>query len=231
MAEDTPTPSPCAGTHDDALSTLTVDELVVVCRWLGIDADPGAVRLGRSLPSLSRYPDLLVGAGDGRIAQIEFVSHPTADLPHRLLQDRARLLRREPGCRLRQHVVLLAGGRLEHELTDGEEYWCRFHVTVLRDLDPAGLLSAPALAPLACLGRLRHNEDRREVLRQALAVIHAGAAPGRAPRLAEVAAVLAAIRLDTDTVDSIARETSLPISHEGTRAGETIARSPDDLDR
>ncbi len=220
-AEDgTPRPGP----HDDnALRALAVDELVTLCRWLGIDADPGTVRLEQALPSTPRFSDLLVGAGHGRLSQVEFVRRPTPDLPHRLVEYRSAIMRQAPDSVLRQHVVVLAEGHVETELTDGSEFWCRFHVTYLRELDPADLLTLPALAPLAVLARPPLGQRRTDVLREALQVIHRYAPPTRVPRLAELATVLAAIHLDAATIESLGRESVMPISLEDTQAGRMIA--------
>ncbi len=201
MADAPPPSGPSV--YDDVLRALAVDELVALCRWLGIDTDAGSVRPRQALPSLAQDAGLLVGAGPGRLAQVGLVRRPTPDLAHRLLEHRARVMRREPDRLLRQHVLVLAEGHLDLELTDGTEFWTRFHVTYLRDVDPEELLRSPALAPLASLGRPPRPEARAEILRRALVVIRTGAPPARAARLAEIAAVLAAIHLDATTIDAI----------------------------
>ncbi|MFN8078404.1 MAG: hypothetical protein U0Q19_02465 [Kineosporiaceae bacterium] len=207
--------------YDNALRQLAAEELLALCRWLGIPADPGAVRLSEAFPSTTQYADLLVGCGPGRLAQVEFVRRPTRDLPWRLLEYRARIMRLEPECRLRQHVVVLAGGRIPAELSDGSEVWTRFHVTYLREQDPAGLLTDPALAPLASLAKLPQGQSRPQLLRQALESIRQ-APEDRIRGLAALAIVLAAIHLDPDTIESARRETAMPISLEGTVAGRIL---------
>ncbi|MBK6872087.1 MAG: hypothetical protein IPJ14_15665 [Kineosporiaceae bacterium] len=213
-----PRPGPI---HDNALRQLAADELLALCRWLGIPADPGAVRIGEAFPSTTRYADLLVGCGPGRLAQVEFVRRPTRELPWRLLEYRARIMRLEPECRLSQHIVVLAGGRVQAELSDGSEVWTRFHVTYLREQDPAELLADPALAPLAPLARVQRGTSRPQLLRQALQTIRS-APEDRVRGLAALAIVLAAIHLDPDTIETARRETAMPISLEGTVAGRIL---------
>ncbi|MBK6872088.1 MAG: Rpn family recombination-promoting nuclease/putative transposase [Kineosporiaceae bacterium] len=224
---DTPSPSenPRSGPiYDNALRTLAGDEILAVCGWLGIQADPGTVRLSEALPSATQYADLLVGTGPGRLAQVEFIRRPARNLPIRMLEYRARIMRLEPTARLYQHVVVLAGGDVENELTDGDRFFTRFDVTYVRRQDPDELLSQVALAPLASLGAVQRTRDRRVILRRALQVIHDGAAPEQARRLVDVAAVLAAIHLDAATIEEVGREAAMPISLEGTDAGRVIAQ-------
>ena len=210
--------------YDNALRTLAGDEILALCRWLGIEADPGTIRLSEALPSATQYADLLVGAGPARLAQVEFVRRPSPSLPVRMLEYRARIMRLEPTARLHQHVVVLAGGTVRDELSDGDRFFARFEVTYLRRQDPDELLSQVALAPLASLGAVKRSRDRPAILRRALDVIHAGAAPEQARRLVDVAAVLAAIHLDAATIEAVGREAAMPISLEGTDAGRVIAQ-------
>lgn len=208
---------------DDALRQLGAPDLLALCRWLGIPADPGAIRLGEALPATTRSTDLLVGCGPGLVAQLEVVHEPDEDLPWRLLEYRARLHRREPGVRLSQHVLVLGGGSAPGILDDGAEVWARFHVTHLREQDPADLLADPALAPWACLARVPDDDSRREVLREALKRITT-VAPERIRGLTALALVLAAVHLDPDTIELARRETAVPISLEGTVGGRILER-------
>lgn len=217
--------------YDNALRTLAGDEIVTMCRWLGIAADPGTVRLSEALPSATQYADLLVGAGPNRLAQVEFVRRPSPTLPVRMLEYRARIMRLEPTAQLHQHVVVLAGGTVRNELADGDRFFARFDVTYLRQQPPEELLSQVALAPLASLAAVQHSRERPEILRRALTVIHAGAAPEQARRLVDVAAVLAAIHLDAATIEAVGREAAMPISLEGTEAGRVIAQRGRDKGR
>jgi hypothetical protein len=216
-----PQPGPI---YDNALRLLATDDLVAVCRWLGIVADPGTVRLSEALPSATQYADLLVGAGPGQLAQVEFVRRPARDLAARMLEYQARIMRLEPTAGLRQHVVVLAEGVVVNELADGDRFFARFEVTYLREESPTWLLSQVGLAPLASLGRVARASDRPQILREALEVIRRGATPERARHLVDVAAVLAAIHLDAATIEAVGREAAMPISLEGTEAGKVIAQ-------
>ncbi len=216
-----PQPGPI---YDNALRMLAAEDLLALCRWLGIVADPGTVRLSEALPSATQYADLLVGAGPGQLAQVEFVRRPARDLAARMLEYRARIMRLEPSAGLRQHVVVLAEGLVANELSDGDRFFARFDVTYVREESPAWLLSQAGLAPLASLGKVARSSDRPLILRDALDVIRRGAPPERARQLADVAAVLAAIHLDVATIEAVGREAAMPISLEDTEAGRVIAQ-------
>ena len=213
---------PSGPVYDNALRQLAAGELVGLCHWLGITADAGSVRLSESLPAATQYPDLLVSVGPGRLVQVEFERRPRSDLPLRLLEYRARIMRRNPGCSLGQHVVVLAGGQVSTELRDGDHFFCRTSVTYLRDHDPDELLTDVSVAPLASLGRVAPPRGRAQVLRSALEMIGARAAPDRVSDLAAVAIVLAGIHLDPDTIEQARKEAGMPISLEGTVAGRML---------
>jgi predicted transposase YdaD len=213
---------PSGPVYDNALRQLAAGELVGLCHWLGITADAGSVRLSESLPAATQYPDLLVSVGPGRLVQVEFERRPRSDLPLRLLEYRARIMRRNPGCSLGQHVVVLAGGQVSTELRDGDHFFCRTSVTYLRDHDPDELLTDVSVAPLASLGRVAPPRGRAQVLRSALEMIGARAAPDRVSDLAAVAIVLAGIHLDPDTIEQARKEAGMPISLEGTVAGRIL---------
>ncbi|MBK6871930.1 MAG: hypothetical protein IPG94_11220 [Kineosporiaceae bacterium] len=104
------------------------------------------------------------------------------------------------------------------------DYRSRIHVIYLRDCDPIGFLGTPALAPLASLAQAPDRAHRAQLLRRALEVIRDHAPPHRTIDLASVAIVLAAIRLDAATIETARREAGMPISLEGTVAGEIIAQ-------
>lgn len=114
--------------HDNALRWLAVHDLVTLCRWIGVEADEGSVRISEALPATTQYADLVIGVAPGRLAQVEFVTTVGNDLAVRMHEYRSRLMRREPGCRLEQHVLVLGRGDLPSEYGDSE-YWFRLHVT------------------------------------------------------------------------------------------------------
>jgi hypothetical protein len=82
-----------------ALRLLAATDLVALCRWLGIDAAPASVRLSEALPSAKRHADLVAQVNAGHLAHVEFVRRPSRDLPQRMLEYRALIMGREPGCR------------------------------------------------------------------------------------------------------------------------------------
>jgi len=192
--------------YDNAVRLLAAGELTAVCRWLGIETDARHLRLSEALPAATMYVDLLARVGPDRLAQIEFTTQPERDMAARMLEYRARIMRLEPGKILTQHVVVLAGGTVPRELVNGDDFAMRLHVVNLRDHDPGELLTDPALATLAVLARAPDVETRTKTLRTALELIHQRAAPERRGDLLNVATVLAAIHLNADTIDALARE-------------------------
>jgi hypothetical protein len=158
------------------------------------------------------------------VAHVEFVRHPERVMAYRMLEYRARIMRREPGCALTQHVVVLAGGRVPAVVRDGGEFAMRLRVTYLREHDPAEFLGDAALAPLAVLGRSSSPQGHAGALRRALGVLESVADPVRRAKLVEVANVLAAIHLDADTIERAGREAGMPITLEGTKGGRDLER-------
>ena len=209
--------------YDNALRLLAVEDLVAVCRWLGIDADPKSLRLSEALPAATQHADLITQIGPDRLVHVEFVRAPTPDLPLRMLEYRARIMRRETEAALTQHVVVLAQGTVPDRLTDAPQLTLSFHVTYLRDQDPGSLLRDPALAPLAVLARAESPRHRSDTLRRALASIADVPDPSHRHNLAHAAAVLAGIHLDPVTIEAITQEAHMPITLEGTVAGNIIA--------
>jgi hypothetical protein len=116
--------------------------------------------------------------------------------------------------------LLPIGGHVPEWVIHGTDFAMRLRVTYLRDHDPGELLAEPALAPLAVLGRA--GGRRAETLRDALTVIGTVTDPHRRAELAGIAAVLAAIHLDGDTIDDVLEEARMPITLEGTIGGRTL---------
>lgn len=182
--------------YDNAMRWLAADDVRTMCAWLGIDAGPGAVRLSEALAAATVYADLVVRCAPDRLAHVEFVRDARSDLGLRMLEYRARIMVAHPGAGLTQHVVVLGRGRVPTVVRDGQVLVMRLHVTYLRRHDPEDLLASASLAPLACLGRLKNNDQRAGVLRRALEVISATVSGPRLEGLALVAATLAGVYLD-----------------------------------
>ncbi len=209
--------------YDNALRYLAASELAALCGWLGIDAHGENIRVSEALAAVTRYADLLISTGPD-LVHVEFVRRVTPDLPLRMLDYRARIMMAWPGTSLTQILVVLADGHVPEHLHDQQALHHRTHVTYLRDADPTTLLSSPALAPLASLALATTPAERTDLLRRALIVIRDHAPPERCDDLASTALVLAAIRLDPDTIDTARKEADMPISLEGTLAGDIIAQ-------
>lgn len=210
--------------YDNALRLLAAGDLVVVCQWLGIDADPGSIRVSEALPATTQHADLIVGLRSGRLAHVEFVRRPEPDLAYRMLEYRARILRLRPQTTLSQHIVVLAEGTVHNPFDGHDGLTMHLNVTYLRDQDPAQLLTRPALAALACLGAVPTPAARSAVLRSALTIIADVPDPTHRHDLTQTAATLAGIHLDPATIETITKEAAMPISlDEDTVAGRIIA--------
>jgi hypothetical protein len=208
--------------HDNSLRLLTPRDLAAACDWLGIRAGSVVVPRFDLLPGSEEDAEVVAWIGPARLAHIAYLRTPHPDLPYRMLEYRARILRRAPDHSLDQHVVVLDRGTAVNEVTDGWMY-ARFQVTYLRREDPARLLANPALAPLAVLAG-EDDAERPGVLRQALETIRA--LPDRTDRLilSRRAATLAGIHLDTETITTLTQEAGMPlILDEDTVAGRIIA--------
>jgi predicted transposase YdaD len=208
--------------YDNALRVLAAADLVALCRWLGIPAAQGSIRISEALPATTHYADLIAKVDEAHLAHVEFVRAPTSTIGQRMLEYRARITALQPGVSLQQHVVVLAAGTVPSRVADGEEFAMRLHVTYLRDHAPAEFLADPSMAPLAVLGRAGSVAERAAVLREALQVVAAVPDSTRRAELSEVAAVLAAIHLDGDTISRAGKEVSMPITLDGTVAGREI---------
>jgi predicted transposase YdaD len=175
------------------------------------------------LPAFPLWADLIARLDPHRQAHVEFVHTPARDLLDRMLEYRARILRRDPGQTLDQHILVLADGQVPDRLTDGGRYPFDVTVTYLRDHDPTVFLADPTLAPLAVLARPSSDRPRTTTLREALALITEVSDPKRRHALAETALVLAGIRLDRDTIETITQEARMSFTLAETLAGRQIA--------
>ena len=188
---------------------------MAMCRLLGEDPVEEPVLLSESLPVNAMFVDALLRVGPNRLLHTEFVRQVEPDLGPRMLEYRARIMRRHPGMTLVQHVLLLADGTVPDRFGD-EEYSFRLHVSYLRDRHPKEFLATPSLAPLAVLAKA-HDERARVVnFKSSLRVISgAGTSPSRIQELAGAAGALATVRLTSRTIKQIWKETLVNVlTHE-----------------
>jgi hypothetical protein len=158
------------------------------------------------LPAGTQYADLVVEVAPGRLAQVEFVTKVEPDIGLRMHEYRSRLMRREPDCRLEQHVLVLGQGTVPEQFGD-DQHWFRLNVAYLRDRDPAELLSSPSLAPLAVLARADSPQTRASTMQAALTVIQRREPDRtRRERLAEMTLALARIYLEGRTIEEAEKE-------------------------
>jgi hypothetical protein len=208
--------------YDNAVRLLAAVDVAAMCRWLKLDVEGEPERLSESLPTHAQNADLVVRIGPGRLAQVEFTRRPEPWFAERMIEYRSRIMTRERGCALSQHVVVLDRGRAPRFVRDGDEFAMRLHVTYLRDHEPVEFLTDPSLAPLAVLARSTGIAGHVHALREALDVLAGVNDPRRREKLTGVASVLAAIHLDADTIERVTKESDMPISLEGTVAGRSL---------
>jgi hypothetical protein len=110
---------------------------------------------------------------------------------------------------IEQHVVVLGSRRLPDRL-ERPGLFFRYRVHHLADEDPEQFLVDPSLAPFAVLARMP-DRDRPAMLARALQVV-ASVPDGQLQRIFGRAAVdLAALRLPPATIESIWKESAMPI--------------------
>jgi hypothetical protein len=133
---------------------LMEDDPVAACELLGVEV------AGRPevLPSVFSpgilTADLLLRVGPGRLAHVEYVRRASSDLAVRMLGYRWAVMREREGELLSQHVIVLGEGWVRgHDDLEQNGFRLDLNVIYLREVDPAGWLQNPSLAPLAALGR------------------------------------------------------------------------------
>ena len=185
--------------------------LPAFCRLLGVDPGAGPEVLGGRFPGRVLEADLLVRTGPGRLLHVEYQLRAEPGLAVRMLRYRAAIAAAYPGHELEQVVVVLRHGRLDSadsRQDGGFRLGCR--EVRLRDLPPEVLLRDPGTAPLAVLAR-GDATVRVRAFGRALEVI-AGLGPGEtAAELAEVASVLATVRLSPRTIEKIRKEAGVTL--------------------
>lgn len=187
-------------TYDATLRWLVANDPGAICRLLGEGTSEPPELLSESLPVNAVFVDALLRVGTDRLMHTEFVRRVEPDLAARMLEYRARIMRRYPGLTLVQHVLLLADGVLASRFGDSEHGF-RLHVTYLREVLVEAVLAQPSLAPLAVLAaapdevaRVRHFQESLRVIRRT------EPHRARAEELAGAAGVLAVLRLGSRTI-------------------------------
>jgi hypothetical protein len=142
---------------------------------------------------------------------LEFQTSAERYFAHRMLDYWSRLSRAPDlaGLRIEQHAVVLGAGLVDGSL-HGHRLRFSFEVHYLRDQPVDDLLANPTLAPFAALARVGDHQ-RGEVLRRALdLIVTVGDDHGRTV-LQRAAMDLARLRLDAATIDSIWKESAMPV--------------------
>ena len=197
--------------YDTALRWLTASSLPAIIDWLGVDPGEDPVMVSESLPAMAMQTDLLVQVARDRLVHVEFGRRVERDLPGRMLEYRARIMRSRPDMLLFQHVLILADGNLASRFGDGEHAF-RLHVTYLRERNPREFLHTSSLAPLAVLATAESPRNREDHLRAAFRVIRASEFDHRRlDGLVKVAGTLAQIYLRSRTILKIWKEAEVSL--------------------
>jgi hypothetical protein len=199
--------------YDNAVKDLCSRFPEVICRWLGIPVPDGVrvVNHSESLPAATRHVDALLLVVDKEALHVEFQAGGESRFACRMMEYKARLLRRKDlvGRVVHQYVVVLGQGTVEDGYQD-EQMSYRYPVVYLRDQPVGPLLADAVLAPLAVLAAVP-DADRPAILRQALDLI-AGVTDDELLRaLARAASDLANLYLDPATIDRTWEESAMPI--------------------
>ena len=190
---------------------LVAADVPAFCRLLGVDPGETPQMLGGRFPGRVLEADLLVRTGPRRLLHVEYQLRAEPGLAVRMLRYRAAVATSYPDDELVQVVVVLRHGRLDSidsGEADGFRLGCR--VVRLSDLAPDLLLRDPLTAPLAVLGR-GDTATRVRAFGRALGIIGALGPGDTAAELAEVASVLATVRLSPRTIEKIGREAGVTI--------------------
>jgi hypothetical protein len=110
---------------------------------------------------------------------------------------------------IEQHVVLLGGGNPPDVWERGGGR-VKYHVHKLREKDPDSLLTVPATAPFAVLGRAKPREREALLIRVLNTIWAFEYAEDRRRLLLEMATMLADIRLKSHQVERAWEESAVP---------------------
>lgn len=195
---------------DTALRRMIEMDPVAACALLGVDLREPPEVLTATFPSSTLSADLLLRVGPARLVHVEYMRSGAADLVARMLVYRGLIMRTYPGQHLNQHVIVLGDGKVSgHQDFPGQGFMLELGLAYLRDLDPDLFLAGASLAPLATLCRGGPGQ-RARTFAQVLRVIDKDGGD-RVAELLEFATVLATIRLDSNTIDTIIREAVMTV--------------------
>src|SRR5450432_2994133 len=92
--------------------------------------------------------DQLMSVGRRHLLHVEYETEPDAGLVQRMYDYRGRVMRRFPGRRITQHIIVLGGGQVRgHDDFEANGFALDLKVIYLRDCDPASFMSEAFLAP------------------------------------------------------------------------------------
>lgn len=138
---------------------------------------------------------------------MEYETNVRAGFSRRMVEYRGRVLKRHPGERVRQYVLVLGDGDVDS--CDDAEIGFALGLTpiYLREYDPAAFLTDPAAAPFAVLAA-GDAQQRKKALVAALRLILARGGT-RKGELLQSAERLAAIRMDAPTIQDARKESGM----------------------
>jgi hypothetical protein len=195
--------------YDTALRHLMETDMNAACRLLHVPVTGKPKLLSAALSTTKLEADLVVRTAPSRLMHVEYMRDSSSDLVARMLIYRGFIRRKYPGEWLGQHVIVLGDGWVKGYDDPTQGFTLDLHVMYLRQMDPEVFLAEPALAALAVLSR-GDAQARAQAYAASLRAIQDAGGPHRAERL-ELAAMLAPIRLDLDTIERVTEEAGMSI--------------------
>lgn len=219
MAQSSSSPPGLFHLYDVAMRSWAESNPAGVAGWLdpsvsGVPAEdfvmhPTAL-IESSLSVPLMHADLMIGVGSQRLMHVEYETSPGSDLVPRMYDYRGRIMRRYPGRRLTQHVIVLGDGRVKgHDDLATHGFALDLNVVYLRDHEPAECLADSFLALFAALSR-GSCQVRERSFGAAMQLLLDSDHPMAWAWLMAAKSV-AEIRLERSTIDRIGRENVMAV--------------------
>jgi predicted transposase/invertase (TIGR01784 family) len=195
--------------YDNTCKYLAESSPASFVRWL-LSTEPETVEVLKTELSSEplRADSLVLLQISTQILHLEFQTLPYSNppVPVRMLEYKSRLLKEYPGYPLVQFVIFLKSTNselvYENEYRDSSTVH-RYRVIRLWEEDPAPLLEAPELLPLAALAK---SDDPNTLLRQVAQRVAIMEDVGLRQNIIASASILAGLRFEESFIRSVLRE-------------------------
>jgi predicted transposase/invertase (TIGR01784 family) len=195
--------------YDNTCKYLAESSPASFVRWL-LKTEPERVEVLKTELSSEplRADSLVLLQVSAQILHLEFQTLPYSNppVPVRMLEYKSRLLKEYPGYPLVQFVIFLKSTNselvYENEYRDSSTVH-RYRVIRLWEQDPAPLLEAPELLPLAALAK---SDDPNTLLRQVAQRVAIMEDVGLRQNIIASASILAGLRFEESFIRSVLRE-------------------------